>query len=346
MTPRVTHIDSAVPKISLIVATYNRIGLLTRLLEQLRTQTLPPDLYEVIVVDDGSQEPVRPNLDRLDLPYRLRVETQANIGAAAARHRGVLAARGAIIAISDDDMQVPPDFLLRHLERHAAGGPKVVLGRIRADPDIAALPLFERWGAYLFDKMSAQLSNPTTPPNGSYFYTGNASFRRGDYLAVGGFDPSLGHSEDVELGLKLEKHGCRFEFSNEAYVLHGPDPRSVERWLKRAHDYGMFDSRIAKKHLDAPHANPWRFLFELNPLARPFLASAALFPHLTRPVSAVVLGAAKLMDRLGLSRLAFDPITVVYTMEYFRGVRREAGSWPHLLDELRSYSRSRRPTRR
>lgn len=342
----VTHIDSAVPQISLIVATYNRMGLLTRLLEQLRAQTLPLDLYEVVVVDDGSQEPVRPNLDRLDLPYRLRVETQANIGAAAARHLGVLAARGAIIVITDDDMQVPPDFLRRHLDRHAAGSPKVVLGRIRADPDIAAMPLFERWSAYLFDKMSAQLSNPTPPTNGSYFYTGNVSLRRVDYLAVGGFDASLGHSEDVELGLKLEKHGCQFEFSNEAYVLHGPGPRSAALWLKRAHDYGTFDSRIAKRHPDAPHANPWRFLFELHPLARPFLASAVLFPYLTCPLSTVVLVAAKLVDRLGLSYLAFDLITVVYTMEYFRGVRREAGSWPHLLDDLRSYTRSRRPTHR
>jgi hypothetical protein len=47
------------PRISLVVATFNRRPLLERLLQQLEGQTLPPAQFEVVVVDDGSQEPGR-----------------------------------------------------------------------------------------------------------------------------------------------------------------------------------------------------------------------------------------------------------------------------------------------
>ena len=97
------------------------MDLLQRLLAQLARQTLPASDFEVVVVDDGSREPVAPHLEKLTLPFSLRVETHANAGAAAARHRGVLAARGEVVLITDDDMQVAGDFLARHLARHPRG---------------------------------------------------------------------------------------------------------------------------------------------------------------------------------------------------------------------------------
>ncbi|MHB8877316.1 MAG: glycosyltransferase family 2 protein, partial [Myxococcaceae bacterium] len=139
-----------VPRVSVVVATFERRRLLVRLLNQLAQQTLAPELFEVVVVDDGSTEPVAPSLSKLQPPYPLTLERQPNAGAAAARHRGVLLARGEIIVIVDDDMQVDPDFLERHLEAHGKGR-VAVLGRIRADPDIRQMPLFERWYAQRLD---------------------------------------------------------------------------------------------------------------------------------------------------------------------------------------------------
>ncbi len=130
------------PRLSVVVATYNRAELIQRLLHQLARQTLPASDFEVVVVDDGSREPVAPVLEQLELPYGLRVETQANAGAAAARHRGVLAARGEVVLITDDDMQVAEDFLARHLARHPRGSRNVVIGGIRPDPAISDMPLF------------------------------------------------------------------------------------------------------------------------------------------------------------------------------------------------------------
>lgn len=77
-------------------------------------------------------------------------------------------------------------------------------------------------------------------------------------------DKSLGQSEDVELGVRLRRPGCAFVFASDAYVLHGSDHVSFERWPGRAHRYGMFDTVVARKH-PTRGVNPWRLLFETNP---------------------------------------------------------------------------------
>ena len=87
------------PRVSLVVATFNRRPLLERLLQQLQGQTLPHAQFEVVVVDDGSEESVAPGLDKLEVSYALRVLRQKNSGVARARHNGVLQARGVYIPV-------------------------------------------------------------------------------------------------------------------------------------------------------------------------------------------------------------------------------------------------------
>ena len=75
--------------VSVVIATFNRQDLLRRLLEQLDAQTIDAKHYEVIAVDDGSKEDTREKLAGLVTKYSLRIERQANAGAAVARQRGV-----------------------------------------------------------------------------------------------------------------------------------------------------------------------------------------------------------------------------------------------------------------
>jgi serine acetyltransferase/GT2 family glycosyltransferase len=290
----------------------------------------------VVVVDDGSAEPVAPLLARRSTPFGLRVETQANAGAAAARHRGVLAATGEVLVIVDDDMQVAPDFLARHLALHAKER-RVVIGRIAGDPGVAEMPLFERWHQRLLDELAVRAGSGAEALRGNLLYTGNVSMRREDYLAVGGFDTSLGHSEDAELGLRLEEAGLPFVFSAEAYTLHGSDHTELAKWRRRARAYGRFDKQISRKHPALAHANPWRFLFELHPLARPFLAGAVLAPRLSGLASRAAYGVASAADRLGFKRGAMRGATLSYGIEYFGGLREENGSLARTLLDLGAF---------
>jgi GT2 family glycosyltransferase len=325
-----------------VVATYNRRELCARLLGQLAQQTLAPGQFEVVVVDDGSREPVKPFLESLKVPYALTVVEQANQGAAAARHNGALAAHGEILLITDDDMQVPPGLLEAHLERHQAPKPRVVLGRILPDPGLTSMPLFERWYAYRLEKMAQGMQSGRITPRGGHLFTGNVSLPRAAYVAVGGFDPTLKRSEDLELGLRLERAGLEVVFAPEAHTLHGSDHTRLETWLNRAFLYGVFDSRIRDKHPDLPNADPWRFFFRLSPVARPFLLLAAIAPSASQPVSRLAWGTVTALDKLGLEPLAFAGASVVYQMEYYRGVRREAGSLRATLSGLGRHFKTRR----
>jgi glycosyltransferase involved in cell wall biosynthesis len=322
--------------LSVVIASFNRPQLVQRLLRQLATQTLAGDRFEVIVVDDGSEVPVESVLGDTGLK-RLRVVRQANAGAAAARDAGIRQAKGALLVITDDDMQVPPHFLEAHMAAHAVGRRRVVLGRIRADPNVGQMPYFERWYAHRLDSIAREASQGRLQLTGMAVYTGNVSMQRADYLAVGGFDPELKRSEDAELGLKLEASGVEVAFSNDAFTWHGSDHTSEAVWLKRAHLYGIYDSRIRDKHDGEPSADPWRLLFRLSVPARPLVALSALAPTLSRPVSAVGLQAVKVADALGLTPLVNAGSAVVYSMEYFRGVRAASGSLGGALKGLRAY---------
>ncbi len=191
-------------------------------------------------------------------------------------------------------------------------------------------------------KVAAAVKRGVHRLKGNSLLTGNVSMRKADYFGVGGFDFSLGHSEDFELGLRLEKSGVEFRYSLEAVVFHGSDHTRTDAFLRRARKYGVFDSRIWKKHPDLPHASPWQYLYRINPMAVPLLGAAVLFPTLTRPVSWGALATSQAVDRAGLERVAFGGLAVVYAMEYYRGVRAEAGSLWRAATDLARYVRERR----
>ncbi len=320
------------PRVSVVLATYNRWPTLERLIHQLGEQTFPSDQFEVIVVDDGSAEPVAPRLARIPTRFSLRVIRQQNAGAAAARHRGVMEARSDILVILDDDMQLPKQFLEEHLRWHRPGVPAVVMGRYRSDPNIEQMPLFERWYAKKWEEWSAQFAGGMKP-HGTALCTGNVSMRREDYLKVGGFDLSLDRSEDAELGLKLEQLGAELIYSEDAYTLHGSDHTEVATWMRRAYRYGINDLRIARKHAALAHADPWRYWYFLPRAARPLLTTAVTLPSLSKRAARVAMSAALASDRLGARGPALRLCGLVFGMEYFRGMRDECGS---LLDTWRS----------
>jgi GT2 family glycosyltransferase len=336
------------PAVSVVLATYNRGPILVRLLRQLAAQDFPPQNMEVVVVDDGSREPAAPLLEPLkrELPYRLLVLTQSNAGAASARQRAAMHASGKLLVILDDDMQIRPDFISEHVRIHRAtpGGHTCVIGRYASDPDISSMPLFERYYANMWDKLSASVRLGVLPVNGTMLSTGNASMRRDDFLAVGGFDVSLKQDEDADLGLKLERIGVTMVFSESAFVLHGSDHTDLGRWLRRNHGYGIYDSRLAQKHDWAAHADPWRYCFMLPKAGLPFVATSIVSPGLSKIVSGVVWKTATAVDRMGMEKLALRGAGVVFGMEYFRGVREEAGSLRRTLGALRSFLRKTRRT--
>jgi serine acetyltransferase/GT2 family glycosyltransferase len=325
-------------RISVIIATYNRCALLNELLGDLAQQDLPLEELEVVVVDDGSASPVKPRLDGKSYPFELTVIAQKNCGPAAARHVGVGAATGDILLFVDDDMRVGRDFVRQHAAAHQRGA-TVVQGYIAPPPELASMPLFERFHAQQLERFVRDVQRGRARFRGIYLCTGNVSVQRAAYLAVGGFDMSLARSEDRELGLRLEKAGAKLAFSLAAKSQHRSDHENLEVWLGRALNYGVFDSRIAKKHPDAAIADPWRFWFQVSVLSRPFLLLAAALPQPAKHLARAAISAAEIADRAGFERAALAGTTLCYGVEYFRGVRLDAGSFAETCAGLWRYVR-------
>ena len=329
----------SIPALSVVVATYNRANLLRDLLGDLEKQTLAPSSFEVLIVDDGSKTPVKPELAGQATSFALRVIEQANAGPAAARDRGIIEAKADVILIIDDDMRLPPALLEEHLRRHRAGH-SVVLGHIRAAQRLRQMPLFERFHAQQLDRQVAAFRTGL-PARGVHLCTGNVSFRRADYLAVGGFDRSLARSEDRDLGIRLEQAGARFTFAEDAYTVHESDHTSLELWLKRAFLYGIYDSRIGAKHGDVPSVSPWRFLFLVHPVSRPLLLATTAVPGAGKLAARGLMAFCDWLDERGLERAALKGTTLVYGIEYFRGMREQAGSLLGAARGLVAYTRKR-----
>lgn len=107
-------------KISVLVPTLNRKGLLLKTLEALKNQLEPP--CEIVVVDNGSSDGSAEAVCSLGLG---RVVSEPVRGPAAARNRGITEAAGDIIAFLDDDAVPAPDWtavMARFFEKTDAAG--------------------------------------------------------------------------------------------------------------------------------------------------------------------------------------------------------------------------------
>jgi hypothetical protein len=97
------------PRISVVIPTYNRAGIVCRAIESALGQAFAPS--EIIVVDDGSKDDTRSRVEAYG--RRLRYVYQDNAGAAAARNRGASEAREAWVAFLDSDDVWAPSYLER-----------------------------------------------------------------------------------------------------------------------------------------------------------------------------------------------------------------------------------------
>jgi glycosyltransferase involved in cell wall biosynthesis len=206
--------------VTVVIPTRDRWDVLTRTLVALRCQELGGAEAEIVVVDNGSRTPAP------ELPGA-RVVVEPAPGAAAARNRGLAAARGRIVLFLGDDCLPADEGLVRgHAEAHAGAEPRAVTGRIEWDPGVertAVMDWLERSGHMVdMERLRREPAGPET------FYTGNVSVPRQALLEVAGFDQRFsGYGfEDLELAVRLADRGVRFEHRPDLGVLH-------------AHRYGL-----------------------------------------------------------------------------------------------------------
>lgn len=101
--------------LSVIIVNYNTCQLLEECLQSLKEAHHPPGGFEIIVVDnasqDGSQKMVRDKFPQVRL-----IESDVNLGFSAANNRGTAVAGGDVILYLNSDTRVAPDALIKPFE--------------------------------------------------------------------------------------------------------------------------------------------------------------------------------------------------------------------------------------
>ena len=230
------------PKVSVVVCAFDAAATIDACLGSLERLTYPD--VEVIVVNDGSRDGTG------DIARRrsgVRVLDVPNGGLSAARNVGLAAATGEIVAYTDADVRVDPDWLsylvqpLLTSDVVGVGGPNVVPPD---DPWVAQCVARAPGGpihVMLDDRIAEHVPGC------------NMAFRRDALLEADGFNPVYVRAgDDVDICWRLQARKREIGFAPSALVWHH-HRASVSSFWRQQVGYGE-----AEAWLDAHH--PEKFL--------------------------------------------------------------------------------------
>lgn len=203
------------PDFSIIVPTYNRPGQLARCLDSLAALDYPADRREVIVVDDGGDEPVGPLVECRADSLRARCLYHENAGPGAARNTGAESAAGRFLAFTDDDCNPAPDWLTQLREALDTDPSAMVGGRtVNALPDNPCSTASQVIVDLVYDYY-----NPLGEQAG-FFATNNMAVPAESFRTLGGFASGFRTSEDRDLCDRWAASGRRLRYVPGAVVRH------------------------------------------------------------------------------------------------------------------------------
>lgn len=309
--------------ISVVTPTYNRLARLQRVLAALAAQTYSPDRFEVVIVSDGSTDGTADYCRQVQMPFRLHFIQQENAGPAAARNRGVAAARGALVLFLDDDVVPAPNLIAEHLRLHEERANRVVLGTMLTPPD-ARLSPWVAWEQAMLEKQYRAMTNGVWPATARQFYTGNTSLARQLVIAAGGFDERFRRAEDIELAYRLNKLGVEFVFAPQAAGYHYAE-RSFASWLATPYTYGRNDIIFGREQQVNLLEFVRREFGQRNRLTRWLVWALLDRPRASAAALAVMPQLALFAHRVLGERGSRPIYSAIFNLRYYQGVADELG---------------------
>lgn len=240
--------------LSVVVPTRNRKHLLKKVIEAFSLQSLKSSFWELIVVDNGSNDGTQDTLSSLksQIPHSLWVQ-ESQVGSNYARNRGLQDSRGDLVAFLDDDTIPHPQWLERIYQRYLTlnSSTDCLGGKV-------ALSLPQRlpnwYGLFLENYLSLTDLGPLFKPVSARSVCSANLILPGKLIKdLGGFDTRINRktrdlrSNDETLTLlKLEALGARFYFDPYVKVFHqiGNDRLTKTYFRRRAWWQGWSDSEM------------------------------------------------------------------------------------------------------
>jgi GT2 family glycosyltransferase len=267
------------PSVSIVVPTRDRAPTLTRVIASLLKQE-PDGFAEVLVIDDGSLDGTHAHLVPHADAGRLVLLEGNGQGPAAARNRGIAHARAPVIAFTDDDCEVPPNWATLLKARLDETGASAVGGRLLPAHD-ASRPA--RYSQAITNGLASALNAPN---DARFLTTNNAAYRVEALRSVGGFDEAYDGAagEDRDLHARLRAAGHRLVYAPDIVVRHRPllDWRG---FLQQQARYGSAARRY--------YASPERRHVTVAEYARAFRAALAEVHGVDRALMFVAVPASQ-----------------------------------------------------
>ena len=230
-------------KFSIIIPTYKRASGLRLTIESLFRLDYPKKDYEIVIVDNNSQDNTREVVMELikKSPVRMRYLLEKKPGLMNAHHCGARAARGKIFYFTDDDIIVTKS-LLTELEKVFETDKRIacVTGKIlpvwEQDPPGWILKYFNN---HMLSVNAQRNERLLISPHDVGVFGCHEAVKRSVLFETGGFNPDyvgpkmMGDGE-TGLSLKIEKLGYLFAYTSEAVIYNAvPKERLTQRYINR-----------------------------------------------------------------------------------------------------------------
>lgn len=213
------------PKVSVIIPTYNRAPFITQALESVFAQTFKD--FEIIVVDDGSTDNTQEVLKKFD--GRIISILQENQGISPTRNRGIKLALGQYIAFLDSDDFWTPEKLEDQV--------KVLYANPKVGIVYSRMPIINAQGVKIGMKPSGV--------SGRNFRellevwgdlpTSTVMVRRECFDKAGFFDPELQTGEDIELWIRIARHYDLHEIENKIHAYYRRHEEQITKSRIKVH---------------------------------------------------------------------------------------------------------------
>jgi glycosyltransferase involved in cell wall biosynthesis len=237
------------PELSVIVATHNRRELLRRCLEALARQTQPPESFEVIVADDGSDDGTATMVEALRAPFPLHFLALEKSGHAAAQNAALEVATGPVCLLLDDDVVASPELVAAHIEGHREHPGAIGIGALTQEPVAARdwyAHAYARGWAEHYEEMATREAHWTD------CYGANLSAPREALEEIDGISTDIPSAKDFDLALRLSAVGCKPVYLPAAHGVHDDQKRS-DRMLVDAERAGAMHVALSERY---PYAGP------------------------------------------------------------------------------------------
>jgi glycosyltransferase involved in cell wall biosynthesis len=242
------------PEVSVVVPVRNAADTIADCVDSLLALDYPSDDFEVLVVDNASTDRTPAILERY--AERVRVVYEPSRGRSHARNAGIRHARGDVIAFTDADCRVDPNWLTEIVPAVRGEDVGLVGGRV-----LAAQPsnYVARFGETIHDHERA-ITTSASP----YVITANCAARKSTLEAVGGFDPAFPRAQDADISFRVAGAGYRLVFLEGAVVYHRNE-RTLRALMVKGFQHGFAAVRLFERHPSLVHRRRW---VDLGPYRR------------------------------------------------------------------------------